>query len=151
VSVSVSVCLSVCLPVCLPACLSVCLSACLPACLSICRVPSSAQAYTHTAAAAATAVVVGYTICGTTLRWVGATQAILPVGISVWGAIHDRFTPTAFYPTSTGLTIENNRFEGDFSGDLYPCAAVLARHSLRSSACLSLLWLFSRIDSTTIQ
>ena len=27
-------------------------------------------------------------------------QSILPVGISVWGNIHDRFTPSAFYVSS---------------------------------------------------
>ena len=41
---------------------------------------------------------------------------ILPVGISVWGAVHDRFTPTAYYPTARSITIAGNVFEGDFSG-----------------------------------
>ena len=43
-------------------------------------------------------------------------QSILPVGISVWGNIHDRFTPSAFYPTATNIHIEGNEFHGNFSG-----------------------------------
>jgi hypothetical protein len=40
----------------------------------------------------------------------------IPVGISVWGAVHDRFTPKDYYPTATNIVIEGNRFLGNFSG-----------------------------------
>jgi hypothetical protein len=44
---------------------------------------------------------------------------IYPVGISVWGQIHDPYAGMAkytYYPTSINLTIENNVFIGNLSG-----------------------------------
>lgn len=34
------------------------------------------------------------------------TPTVLPVGVSIWGAVHDRFTPEDYYPTATHITIE---------------------------------------------
>ena len=53
----------------------------------------------------ASAAFLGWSPGGVTL------EIILPVGISVWGNIHDRFTPSAFYPTATNIHIEGNELE----------------------------------------
>ena len=52
----------------------------------------------------------------------GSVPTVLPVGISVWGSIWDRFRGTAaadggtYYRASTDLHITHNNFIGEFSG-----------------------------------
>jgi hypothetical protein len=51
-----------------------------------------------------------------------AAPTVLPVGVSVWGSIWDRFRGTAaadsgaYYHASTGVSIVGNRFVGEYSG-----------------------------------
>jgi hypothetical protein len=42
--------------------------------------------------------------------------AIILVAVSVWGDVRGRVTPSAYYSTSTDIVIEDNVFEGDYSG-----------------------------------
>ena len=58
---------------------------------------------------------------GTIEALAAGIPSILPVGISVWGGVYDRFSSQpraagAYFPFSADIHVEGNVFEGEFSG-----------------------------------